>query len=195
MQRIDHKIIFDMVESGASVLDLGCGDGELLYLLAKDKNVKAQGIEIDSRAVLSCSEKGICVYNSNIDEGLSDYTDSRFDYVILNQSMQQVINPEYVLSEALRVGRRVIVGFPNFAYYKARFQLGIMGRTPVTPSLPFHWYDTPNLHFLTIADFVCYCREKKISIERVCATGKKRIIKILPNLFGRSAIFMIQRKL
>ncbi len=195
MQRIDHKIIFDIVVPGASVLDLGCGDGELLYSLTKDKNVKAQGIEIDSRAVLKCSEKGIGVYHSNIDEGLSDYTDSRFDYVILNQSMQQVIKPEYVLSEALRVGVRVIVGFPNFAFYRARFQLGIMGRTPVTPSLPFHWYDTPNLHFLTIADFVWYCKEKNIRIEKAFATGKKRIIKILPNLFGRSAIFMIRRKL
>lgn len=195
MQDIDHKIIFDMVEPGASVLDLGCGDGELLYSLINEKQVKAQGIEIDTAAVLKCAEKGICVYHSNIDEGLSDYTDSRFDYVILNQSMQQVIKPEYVLGEALRVGRRVIVGFPNFAFYKARFQLAIMGRTPVTPSLPFHWYDTPNLHFLTIADFVSYCREKKILIERVCATGKKRTVKILPNFFGRSAIFLIQRKL
>jgi len=134
---LDHKAILEWVHEGASVLDLGCGDGELLALLVRERHVKAQGIEIDEQAIYQCVAKGLSVFHEDIDHGLSDYADQSFDYVILNQSFQQVKKPDIVLREALRVGREVIVGFPNFAHYQARLQIFFRGRTPVTPSLPY----------------------------------------------------------
>jgi methionine biosynthesis protein MetW len=122
---------------------------------------------------------------------LSDYGDQSFDYVILHQSFQQVKKPDIVLREGLRVGRKVIVGFPNFAHYRARWQIFFKGKTPVTPSLPYEWHDTPNLHFLSISDFVEYCRQRKIKLEKAAFVGKKRGIKILPNLFALTGIFLI----
>jgi len=145
---LEYKAILEWVKRGASVLDLGCGNGELLLLLVREKSVKAQGIEIDEQAIYQCVARGLSVFHEDIDHGLSDYADQSFDYVILNQSFQQVKNPDIVLAEALRVGREVIVGFTNFAQYLARFQIFFKGRTPVTPSLPYAWHDTPNLHFL-----------------------------------------------
>ena len=188
---LDHKAILGWIREGASVLDLGCGDGELLALLVRERHVKAQGIEIDEQAIYQCVAKGLSVFHEDIDHGLSDYADQSFDYVILNQSFQQVKKPDIVLREALRVGSEVIVGFPNFAHYQARLQIFFRGRTPVTPSLPYEWQDTPNLHFLTISDFIGYCHQRNIKIERAAFAGKKRKIRILPNLFGLTGIFLI----
>ena len=191
---LDHKAILEWIHEGASVLDLGCGDGELLDLLVKERHVKAQGIEIDEQAIYQCVAKGLSVFHEDIDNGLSDYADQSFDYVILNQSFQQVKKPDIVLREALRVGREVIVGFPNFAHYQARVQIFFRGRTPVTPSLPYEWHDTPNLHFLSILDFIGYCHQRNIKIERAAFAGKKRRIRILPNLFGLTGIFLISNR-
>ncbi len=188
---LDHKAILEWIHEGASVLDLGCGDGELLALLVRERHVKAQGIEIDEQAIYQCVAKGLSVFHEDIDNGLSDYADQSFDYVILNQSFQQVKKPDIVLREALRVGSEVIVGFPNFAHYQARLQIFFRGRTPVTPSLPYEWQDTPNLHFLSISDFIGYCHQRNIKIERAAFAGKKRRIRILPNLFGLTGIFLI----
>ena len=189
----DYKIIFDIIQQGSSVLDLGCGSGELLYMLVKQKKVKAQGIDIDEQAIYKCVAKGLSVFHNDIDSGLADYNDKSFDYVILNQSLQQVRNLEKVLSDALRVGKKVIVGFPNFAYYKARFQLFFKGRAPITPSLPYEWYNTPNLHFLSILDFKEYCKTKKINIERAYFIDKKRTVKIFTNFFAQIGIFLISK--
>ena len=191
---LDHKAILEWIHEGASVLDLGCGDGELLALLVRERHVKAQGIEIDEQAIYQCVAKGLSVFHEDIDNGLSDYADQSFDYVILNQSFQQVKKPDIVLREALRVGREVIVGFPNFAHYQARLQIFFRGRTPVTPSLPYEWHDTPNLHFLSILDFIGYCHQRNIKIERAAFAGKKRRIRILPNLFGLTGIFLISNR-
>jgi methionine biosynthesis protein MetW len=188
---LEYRAILKWIRQGSSVLDLGCGNGALLSLLIREKHVKAQGIEIDDGAIYQCVAKGLSVFHEDIDRGLSDYSDESFDYVILNQTFQEVKQPEIVLQEALRVGRRVIVGFPNFAHYQARFQIFFRGRTPVTPSLPYEWHDTPNLHFLSISDFIAYCRQRDIKIEDAVFMGKSRLIKIFPNLFALIAIFLI----
>ncbi len=189
--RLDYQVIIDWIEEGSSVLDLGCGEGTLLVNLIKEKHVKAQGIEIDEQAIYKCVARGLNVFHGDIDTGLAEYKDKYFDYVILNQSFQQVRKPNIVLTEALRVGEKVIVGFPNFAHYKARLQIFFRGKTPVTPSLPYEWYDTPNLHFLSISDFIEYCRERNVNIEESIFIGKKRRIKILPNWRASAGLFLI----
>ena len=191
---LDHKAILEWIHQGSSVLDLGCGDGELLDLLVKERHVKAQGIEIDEQAIYRCVAKGLSVFHEDIDHGLSDYADQSFDYVILNQSFQQVKSADLVLKEALRVGRNVIVGFPNFAHYQARLQIFFRGKTPVTPSLPYEWHDTPNLHFLSISDFIEYCRQRNIKLEKAVFVGRRRRIKIFPNLFALTGIFLISNE-
>ena len=188
---LDHKAILEWIHQGSSVLDLGCGDGELLALLVKERHVKAQGIEIDEQAIYQCVAKGLSVFHEDIDNGLSDYTDQSFDYVILNQSFQQVRKPDIVLREALRVGREVIVGLPNFAHYQARLRIFLKGKTPITPSLPYEWHDTPNLHFLSISDFIEYCRLRKIKIVNSVFIGENRTIKIFPNLFALIGVFLV----
>ena len=188
---LEYRAILNWIRHGSSVLDLGCGNGTLLDLIVREKNVKAQGIEIDERSIHQCVVRGLSVFHEDIDRGLSDYSDHSFDYVVLNQTFQQVKLPDIVLQEALRVGRKVIVGFPNFAHYQARFQIFFQGKTPVTPSLPYEWYDTPNLHFLSISDFIVYCRRREITIEDSSFMGKNGIIKIFPNLFALVAIFLI----
>lgn len=189
--RLDHKLILGMVTEGASVLDLGCGEGDLLYLLEKEKKVIGQGIEFSEQAIYSCVEKGLSVYHGDIDTGLSEYGDGSFDYVILNESLQQVWKPGIVLNKALRVGRKVIVGFPNFAYYPVRLQVFFRGITPVTPSLPYMWYDTPNVHFISIRDFEEYCEKRGFSVLESVFIRKDRVTRILPNLFADTGIFMI----
>ncbi len=191
---LEYRAILSWIRQGSSVLDLGCGDGSLLDLLVRGRDVRAQGIEIDEQAIYQCVAKGLSVFHEDIDNGLSDYADQSFDYVILNQSFQQVKKPDTVLREALRVGKEVIVGLPNFAHYQARLQIFFRGRTPVTPSLPYEWHDTPNLHFLSILDFIGYCRQRNIKIERASFIGKKRRIRIFPNLFGLTGIFLISNR-
>ena len=189
--RLDNRVVYDVVEPGSKVLDLGCGDGDLLSLLTRGKNVKGQGIELDERSIYQCVEKGLSVFHSDIDSGLPDYPDKSFDYVILNQSLQQVKRVEFVLKEALRVGRKVIVGFPNFASLQARVNLFFLGRAPISSSLPYHWYDTPNTHFLSLKDFKNYCIEKGIRILGSYYLGKRYKIKLWPNLLALNAVFVI----
>jgi methionine biosynthesis protein MetW len=188
---LDHNIIIEYVKPGASVLDLGCGDGALLSRLVKEKNVKAQGIEVDSQAIYKCVAKGLSVFHGDIDSGLSEYNDNSFDYVILSQSFQQVQKPDEVLKEALRVGKEVIVSFPNFAHYSSRLQIVFKGKTPITPSLPYEWYNTPNLHFLSISDFIEYCHKRNIKVKESAFVGANGRIKLFPNLFALVGIFLI----
>ncbi|MGA2400327.1 MAG: methionine biosynthesis protein MetW [Syntrophobacteraceae bacterium] len=191
--RLDHRIIAELIVPGSSVLDLGCGTGELLYMLIKDRGAHGQGIEIDEQAIYACVARGLNVFHGDIDSGLSEYPDRSFDYVILNQSLQQVRHVEPVLADCLRVGKKVIVGFPNFAHYNARLHLFLRGRAPVTPSLPYQWYATPNLHFLSISDFFDFCRDKGITIERSEYIGDKGRLSRFPNIFAQTGVFVISK--
>jgi len=184
-------VILSWINHGASVLDLGCGDGELLSLLIREKQVRAQGIELSEQAIQSCVASGLSVFQEDIDTGLSEYGDGSFDFVILNQTFQQVRKPVFVLKEALRVGRKTIVGFPNFVNVSARFQLFFRGKVPVTNALPYEWYDTPNLHFLSIADFRDYCKKRNIQIENSAFFRKNKSVRLLPNLFAEIGLFLL----
>ena len=189
----EHKVISSWIISGASVLDLGCGDGELLKSLIRNKQVHAQGVELKEKAIQSCVAAGLSVFQQDIDTGLTEYADKSVDYVILNQTLQQVKKPDFAIKEALRVGKRVIVGFPNFCYISDRFQIFFRGKVPVTSSLPYEWYDTPNLHFLSIADFKDYCRKSVIHIEKAAFILKNRKVTVLPNLFSEVGLFLLSK--
>jgi methionine biosynthesis protein MetW len=191
--QLDHSVILDLIEPQSTVLDLGCGNGDLLYLLIKEKKARVQGIEIDDQAIYKCVAKGLNVFHGDVDSGLAEFNDKSFDYVVLNQSMQQILHVDKVLVDALRVGKKVIVGFPNFAHYKSRLQMFFQGKAPVTEALPYQWYETPNLHFLSILDFKQYCRSKKINIQRSVCIGENHKILFLPNLFAQVGIFLISK--
>jgi len=195
IREIEFQTICDYIKAGSSVLDLGCGDCELLYRLVKNKNIKAQGIEIDEKKIYKCVEKGVSVLHEDIDYGLSEYKDKSFDYIVLQQSLLEVIKkPDRVIQDALRVGKKVIISFSNFAHFRARLQIFLKGKTPVTPSLPYAWYNTPNLHFLSLSDFIEYCRERKIKIEKRTYLGTKRKTYLLPNFLALVGIFMISKE-
>lgn len=192
--RLDYQLILNLVQSGTTVLDLGCGDGELLAVLEQEKQVSGQGIEIDDQAIYQCVARGLSVFHGDLDSGLSEYGDRCFDYVILNQSLQQVKKPGAVLHEALRVGHYVIVGFPNFVYWPSRLQIMFGGHTPTTRALPYRWSDTPNLHFMSISDFISYCRDEGMAVvARSFLTGERRV-SLWPNFLAENAVIMIQRK-
>lgn len=182
-----------LVDQKSRVLDMGCGDGELLYLLNKNLDTRSQGIEIDQEQIIECVERGINVLLGDLDSGLTDFKDGSFDYVILNNALQELRYPDDVIKDALRVGRKLIVGFPNFAYYKARMQFFFSGRVPVTPSLPFAWYESPNLHLLTINDFKDFCKMRgyKILAERFVRNEAE--IRLRPNLLAQWGIFLISK--
>ena len=191
--RADHKLILDIVQEGSYVLDLGCGDGELLSLLQDKKGARGQGTDIREEAIYDCVARGLSVFHSDIESGLSGYPDKSFDYVILNQSLQETRNSERVIYEALRVGKKTIIGFPNFAYLRARCQIFFKGISPVTASLPYTWYNTPNVHFLSIKDFINFCRNRDIRIVKSYFLWRGRRMFFLPNLFAHIGIFVLEK--
>lgn len=193
-ERLDYMVIQDMIKSNSRVLDLGCGDGQLLQLLKINKDCSVTGIEISEEAIYKCVEKGISVSHDDIDSSLSDFGDKRFDYVILNESLQQVLNPQNVILEALRVGKKVIVGIPNFCHFMARFQIFFQGRVPVTKELPYQWFDTPNLRFLSLKDFRNFCRSNKIKMLKEVGISKNKIKPFRPNFFANLGVFLLEKK-
>ena len=192
-ERLDHRIICNLVDPNTRVLDLGCGDGDLMSLLVREKGASVQGIELDGEAVQRCVEKGLTVFQGDIETGLVDYPDYAFDDVILNQSMQEVRKVDVVIRESLRVAKRVIVGFPNFAHLRSRATMFFTGRTPVTPSLPYYWYETPNVRFLSIRDFDDFCRNKKLRVLHAVYLGADKRVTYSPNLLARNAIYVLSK--
>ena len=198
--RIDHLIISNMVNIGSRVLDVGCANGSLLHLLKKEKKVSGQGIEINHNKVEKCLEKGLSVVEGDANEEIKNFPKHAFDYVILSQTLQAMMKPKDILSELLRIGSKAIVSFPNFGHWKIRLQLLISGKMPVTESLPYTWYDTPNIHFFTIRDFLNLCNEMNIMIEKsIGLTSKGRQFDISEtvtgvNFFTHEAIFLLSYK-
>lgn len=191
--RLDHKIILEMIAEGAKVLDLGCGDGTLLALLKTEKHCHVSGIEINEQAIYESMAKGVSVSHGDIDTGLEDYSSKRFDFVILNESLQEVLLPKKVILEALRVGKRVIVGIPNFCHSRARLQVFFGGRVPMTKGLPYEWYDTPNLRFLSLKDFRVFCRDHEITIIKESAIADNKRVELMPNFFATQGLYLLEK--
>ena len=187
-QRPDFAAIAQWVRPGAHVLDLGCGDGTLLKYLQQAREVTGYGVEIDDRNVLACVNNGIDVIQSDLERGLSEFADGSFDYVILSQTLQAMRNTERIVREMLRVGRAGIVTFPNFGYWKNRLQV-LRGQMPVSDSLPFEWFDTPNVHLCTVADFEQFCAERGIRIVQRTVLTAGKPVQAWPNLLGELAVY------
>jgi len=193
--RVDYELIESLIEPNSTVLDVGCGDGELLANLMRDKNIKAEGIELKQELVLDCVCRRLPVIQQDIEQGLGYYGDKSFDYVILSQTVQTLRNPEKAFEELLRVGRKVIVSFPNFAHWRCRAQLFFRGKAPVTRQLPFSWHDSPNIHFLSLKDFDRFCRKLGVKVEKKIPLAKKRLSPagFAPNLFAEQVIYVTSK--
>jgi methionine biosynthesis protein MetW len=198
--RVDYQVILDMVSEGSRVLDVGCGDGTLLELLETQKNVDGRGIELSQSGVNLCVAKGLSVIQGNADTDLSDYPDKAFDYIVLSQALQAMQAPRHVMEELIRIGKKVIVSFPNFGHWRVRLRFMFGGRMPVTKNLPYSWYDTPNIHFCTIHDFVALCHTLDARIEK--ATALNASGRPIPfnapwqvwNFAGQQGIFLLSKK-
>jgi methionine biosynthesis protein MetW len=189
--RSDYAIIGEIVEPGAKVLDLGCGEGELLEWLAGNKGVEARGVELNGTKVQRAIARGVSAYQGDIDEGLADYPDRAFDYVILSQTLQESRHPLTVLREMLRVGRRAIVAFPNFGHWRMRASMLLQGQMPKTDLFPYEWYDSPNIHFLTVHDFENLASKEGWVVERRYFLSGRRKVTFMPNLLAEVAVFLV----
>ncbi len=197
--RVDLQVIADLIKPGSRVLDVGCGNGVLLDYLAQFKQVDGRGIELSSEGVNACVSAGLSVIQGDADTDLKDYPDQAFDYVVLSQTLQAMVAPRAVLEHLLRIGRRAIISFPNFGHWRVRLHLALKGRMPVSDTLPYQWYETPNIHFCTIKDFAVLCEELDITIERgqslARAGAARRIGSTLAwaNLFGEQAVYLLRK--
>jgi len=196
--RVDLLLIAEMVKPGSRVLDIGCGDGTLLRILADKHGVDGRGIELSQAGVNSCVAQGLSVIQGDADADLAYYPDLAFDYAILSQTIQATYNPRQVLEQLLRIGKHAVVSFPNFGHWRVRAQLMFGGHMPRTDNLPERWYDTPNIHLCTIKDFLAACEDMGVKVERAIALnayGTKLVAMPLfaQNLFGEQAVFLLSR--
>ncbi|MBT4838897.1 MAG: methionine biosynthesis protein MetW [Methylococcales bacterium] len=195
--RTDHQFISEWVSHGSRVLDLGCGDGSLLCNLIENKKVCGYGIEIDPDNIKKCITTGVNVIHGNIERGLSDFDNDSFDYVIMSQTLQALLNPAQLIEEMLRVGEQGIVTFPNFGYWRNRLQISLSGKMPVSKTIPYQWYDTPNIHLCTIKDFEKLCKDKNINIIQKTFTDNHSqsgfLLNTFPNLFGKLALYHFEK--
>jgi len=195
--RFDLQVIASWIKEGSTVLDLGCGEGDLLHLLKSEKGVCGTGIDCDESKIARCIERGLSVLQGDINEEIEDYPDKSFDYVIVSQTLQQVYRPDALIGSLLRIGRKVIVSFPNFGHWRIGLQVLLTGYAPVTSHLPYQWYDTPNIRVITIKDFRRFSREMDFSIITEVAmkdrdsSARGRIVRILPTVRATYGIFMI----
>tara|TARA_R110000850_G_scaffold89790_4_gene191931 strand:+ start:5197 stop:5793 length:597 start_codon:yes stop_codon:yes gene_type:complete len=195
--RADLEIIQEWIKPGSRLLDLGCGDGELLRYLSDHRKVTGYGLEIDPEKINACIERGVNVLEQNLDTGLSNFGDNSFDSVLMTQALQAVHYPDQVLEEMLRIGREAILTFPNFAHWRCRLYLGTKGRMPVSEFMPYTWYNTPNIHFCTFKDFEDLCRQRSIRIlDRLVVDQAHQstwLSGLWPNLLGEIAIYRVTR--
>ena len=194
---LNYTEITKLIKEGSKIIDLGCGDGYLFKKLTDEKHVTGVGIEINQNYAIKTMEKGLPVIQADLDKGLPQFGDKTFDYAILNRTLQSTERPDYVLSEMLRVGKKVIVSFPNFAYWRVRFYLFFKGKMPKSKALPYEWYNTPNIHLNTIEDFFEFCKLNQIeildSIYLAKNKARKGILKPLANFFSEEAIFVLTK--
>jgi methionine biosynthesis protein MetW len=193
---IGYDLILNEIPEGARVLDLGCGDGELLHTLKRVRMIDGYGVELSTHGVSICLDKGLYCYQGDIDEGLADYQDNSFDYAILNRTIQDTKKPEYVLKEVMRICRNAIICFPNFGYFVNRLQLLHRGRMPKNTLLPYEWYESPNIHLLSIKDFQAYCRANGFPIKKEAhfsprSDSSSRQVRIAPNIFAQYGFFIL----
>jgi methionine biosynthesis protein MetW len=193
--RWQDAIIEREIPAGASVLDLGCGDGELLAGLMADKQVRGQGVELDPDSVVHCVRRGVPVIHSDLDAGLRDFAPDSFDYVVLEETLQTLRYPGRVLDAMLEVGRQGLVSFPNFGYWRVRLDLAMRGRMPVTEWLPHRWYETPNIHHLSMQDFLDWAEEENVRVLRgfVLAEGEVRELREGDNLWAEEVLLFVER--
>jgi methionine biosynthesis protein MetW len=193
-ERPDFAAIAAWIPKGASVLDLGCGDGSLLRYLKETRSVRGYGVEISDLDIVSCIANGVNVIQNDLDSGLSDFEDGSFDFVILSQTLQATRHTEAIIKEMLRVGREGIVSFPNFGHWKNRLDV-LTGNMPVSRELPYQWYNTPNVHLCTLHDFEDFCRRCAVSITARSVMSGEHEVGFLPNLLGSTAVYRFQRGL
>ena len=193
MNRSDFSIIAGWIKEGGRVLDLGCGDGALLASLAQSRQIRGYGIDIADDNVLACVRRGVNVIQSDLESGLAGFADRSFDTVILSQTLQQIHRVETIINEMLRVGREVIVTFPNFAYWRHRVQLGVRGTMPVSETLPYQWYNTPNVRMFTVREFDRFCRDRGIAVIDREVQSDERKVTFAPNLFWQLAFYRIRQ--
>ncbi|WP_176371608.1 methionine biosynthesis protein MetW [Desulfosediminicola flagellatus] len=197
--RFDLQVIADWIEPGSKVLDLGCGKGDLLAWLTTNKQVRGTGIEMNKDKAATCIARGLSVLQGDLNDEVQDYPDKHFDYVILSQTLQQIFEPARLLYSLSRIGRRVIVSFPNFSHYSSRLQLLLKGTAPKNDQLPYSWYDTPNIRVITFSDFrkfasdVGYTIVKEIAINTNSANSAGNIVTYCPNLRATYGIFVIEK--
>ena len=196
--QLNYEIVTNIIPEGVRVLDLGCGDGTLFSKLINEKKIKGVGVEINQDEVIKALDKGVSVIQGDIDEGLKQFPDGSFDYAILNQTLQSTEKPDLVVDEMLRVAKKAVVSFPNFAYWKVRFYLFFKGKMPKSKALPYEWYNTPNIHLMTVNDFFEFCKNRNIKIlKSIYLTRNKArsgfLIRTITSFFAEEVVFVVSK--